>query len=376
MTHRIYLIPGFFGFANVGELKYFSHVRTLLEERLAERGIEAFVHYVPTLPTASIRRRTERLLEIVAGTATPNRDTLHLIGHSTGGLDARLLTAPGISLPGQHDPEGFAEQIKTVVCVSTPHLGTPLAAFFNGLFGQRLLRLLSAITLHSIRLGSTPITAFAALAEALPGSNLFIEGNILDQIYRDLLRDFDSERREDLVDFFGQISAEQSLVTQLTPDAMDLFNASAADRRGVRYGCVLTMAPPPRLLSQLRLGLRPTDHAMYALYRTLHQLTARDDGFQLPELTRRQRMALLRALGRLPARRDNDAVVPTLSQIHGDIIHVALADHHDSIGHFEGPGHDPPHIDWLRTLSRFDRSRFETLWDEVFDYIFPPALTG
>ncbi|MEL6179663.1 MAG: triacylglycerol lipase, partial [Myxococcota bacterium] len=275
MTHRIYLVPGFFGFANVGELKYFAHVRTLLEDSLSAHQVEAIVHYVPTLPTASIRRRTERLLEIIAGTATPNRDKLHLIGHSTGGLDARLLAAPGVTLPGPGKPEMFAPQIETVVCVSTPHMGTPLAAFFNGMFGQKLLRLLSAFTLHSIRLGSTPITALAALAEALPGSGLFIEGNILDQIYRDLLRDFDATRREDLVDFFGQVSAEQSLVTQLTPDAMDLFNATAADRPGVRYGCVLTLAPRPRMLNQLRMGVRPIDHAMYALYRTLHQLTAK-----------------------------------------------------------------------------------------------------
>lgn len=52
-THRVYLVPGFFGFANVGGLGYFSHVHRILEADLKERGVRAEVHLVKSLPTAS-----------------------------------------------------------------------------------------------------------------------------------------------------------------------------------------------------------------------------------------------------------------------------------------------------------------------------------
>src|SRR4051812_27638508 len=95
--HRIYLIPGFFGFANLGELVYFTHVKDYLTAVLAAEGRPVVVTAVQTAPTASIRKRAIRLLEVISETSS-SEDSIHLIGHSTGGLDARLLVAPGISL--------------------------------------------------------------------------------------------------------------------------------------------------------------------------------------------------------------------------------------------------------------------------------------
>lgn len=43
----IYLIPGFFGFANRGRLRCFTQVDRFLRERCARRGIQARVHVVP-----------------------------------------------------------------------------------------------------------------------------------------------------------------------------------------------------------------------------------------------------------------------------------------------------------------------------------------
>ncbi|MFU8805710.1 MAG: esterase/lipase family protein, partial [Bradymonadaceae bacterium] len=131
MKHHVYLSAGFFGFANLGGITYFHHVREFLEETLLEMGIEAEIIYVPTLPTASIRRRAYRLLETVAVTAGSDDGPIHLIGHSTGGLDARLFVTPGASLPGELDLERYAGRVRSVVTVATPHLGTPMASFFN-----------------------------------------------------------------------------------------------------------------------------------------------------------------------------------------------------------------------------------------------------
>ena len=73
--HHIYLVPRFFGFANLGELKYYGHVREFLVQRSAAAGLDARVHAVKTHPTASLPTRAARLLA----------EVIHLIGHSSGG---------------------------------------------------------------------------------------------------------------------------------------------------------------------------------------------------------------------------------------------------------------------------------------------------
>ena len=65
-TQHIYLIPGFFGFSRLGGLVYFAHVAEYLEQVCQSFGLDAKIHRVPTLPTASIRRRTALLLENIA----------------------------------------------------------------------------------------------------------------------------------------------------------------------------------------------------------------------------------------------------------------------------------------------------------------------
>ena len=58
-------------------------------------------------------------------------------------------------------------------------------------------------------------------------------------------------------------------------------------------------------------------------------------------------------------------VVPTLSQVWGDVIDAAQGDHLDVIGHFDAPFHSPPHRDWIATNSGFGRPDFERLWTEA-----------
>jgi hypothetical protein len=369
MRHRLYLVPGFFGFANFGDFKYFAHVRDQLERAASERAVDVDIHYVATLPTASLPRRAARLLEVVAETAGDSDDLIHLIGHSTGGIDARLLASPGVTLPTRHAPDSLGARIRTVVAIASPHYGTPQAALFTSMFGQRLLRVLSLMTLHGIRLGSTPISAVAAVASMLPRAGR-TQGpllGILDQVYRQLLRDFDRERRDKIEEFFTAASAEQGLLPQLSPEAMEVFNAAVSRRPGTRYGCVIARGRPPSWRTSIAIGLSPQTQVMYALYRALYQLAAAE--LSAPALTHAQATALQAAYGSLPSARDNDAIVPTLSQVFGDVVHAAWADHLDVIGHFDDPQSHPPHIDWLTTQADFRRSCFDALWDAVADYV-------
>jgi hypothetical protein len=167
----------------------------------------------------------------------------------------------------------------------------------------------------------------------------------------------------------SEVGKDQALVAQLTPEGMDLFNASTRDRPGVRYGCVLTRGHTPGVRSTLSAGLDPSAQLSHMVYHALFRLAARMPRTRTPELRRDQLRNLRRAFGALPSATANDGVIPTLSQIWGDLVHATSADHLDVIGHFSDPHHVPPHYDWLSSGSGFTRQRFEALWNDVACYI-------
>ncbi len=373
MAVRVYLIPGFFGFANIGDLKYFAHVRDLLHQAFARRGVRADIHYVPVPPTSSLRERTLRLVEEIAATSDSDDDEIHLVGHSTGGLDARLLASAALSLRASIDAKRYAARIRTVVCIATPHYGTPLAGFFTSILGQRLLRDLSAVTLHSFRYGSIPLPALVALAGAVPGTGLLpLRGptlSVLDQVYKLVLKDFDAQRRREIAEFIEAAAKDQALLAQLAPECMEMLDMLGEVRPGVRCASVVTRARPPRLRGMWTIGLSPLGQGMYALFQALYRLAAGFSGDRLPPLTPSQAAVLMSSYGDLPQLSDNDTIVPSLSQVWGQVIHATWADHHDVIGHFAGPECDPPHVDWLGTLSGFSREHFTALWGDVVQFM-------
>lgn len=370
MQHNIYLIPGFFGFADIGGITYFHHVREFMEQRLAdEHGIESNIHGVKTLPTASIRKRAGRLLETVGRTATDD-GPIHLVGHSTGGLDARLFTTTESNLVTEHaiELEPYASRVKSVVTVATPHYGTPMATFFTSLMGSQLLYLLSLGTIYTLRFGKLPLSMLIAIGGIVTKLDDVVgfENTILDQWYEQLFDDFDAEREAEIKKFLAEIRADTSLVGQLTPGGIDLFNATASDRVGVKYGSVVTMAHKPDFGAIREIGLDPYRQASHALYRALALLTR---GGKYESLSDHDAAYLENAFGAVPDNKCTDGVVPTLSQVYGELIHAARADHLDACGHFDDLEHDPPHVDWIATGSGFDRAAFEALWSDVVDYI-------
>jgi hypothetical protein len=368
--HHIYLVPGFFGFANLGDLRYFGHVQEFLAHASPAARLPVEIHAVRTEPTSSLPRRACRILETIAATA-PGEGPVHLIGHSSGGLDARLLVAPEVALPTEIDVERFARRVRTVVTVSTPHYGTPLASFFTGLLGQQLLQLLSLTAIVSLRLGRLPLSVLLRLGTVFArlDRHVGINSALLDQLFGELLADFSADRREAIRAFLAEVEKDRALLPQLTPDAMDVFNASTRKRPGVRYGSVVSAARRPGVRSTLAAGLDPSAQATHALYAALHRLASRTEAARLPRLGPAESAALRRAYGKLPSPHANDGVVPTRAQLWGDLVHAAFGDHLDVIGHFGDPEHVPPHFDWLTTGSGFDRPRFEALWGDVVRYL-------
>lgn len=341
-THHVFLVPGFFGFVNFGRLVYYSHALEFLEDAFARERMRVEIHRVRLSPTSSLRVRSAELLQFIRETA-PEHAPLHLIGHSTGGLDARLLTSPGVTLDGDPDIESCARRVRSVVSITTPHRGTPLAAFFSSLMGQQLLRLLSFGTIMVLRRGRLPLGLMAraggkvarlALRRDEPGVALLghLEAELLDKLK--------GEHPELIESFLRDIHGDQTLMPQLMPAAMDLFDSATADRPQTQYASITATAKPPKQLSRMRLGPSFWAQATYTLYTWLHHQVG---------------------IG--------DAIVPTASQRRGRILFEARGDHLDVLGHFDDPDQQPPHIDWLITGSGFDRPQFEALWTEVARFV-------
>src|SRR5512134_1999527 len=306
-THHIYLVPGFLGFANLGRITYFGHVRRILTERLAALGLEPHIHIVGTPPTASLPARAARLAEVIDATAQRGGAPLHLIGHSSGGLDVRLLTAPGIGLPTVLDVERLAARVRTVVTVTTPHHGTPLASFFTTLRGQQLLQVLSLNTIYALHFGHLPLAALLWMGSLLVRfGGLVSNSDLLDELFGRLLEDFTPGRRRAVRALLRDVVRDQALMLQLTPEAMEVFNASVLRRPGIRYGAVVAQAAHPSALATLRVGIDPAAQVTHAIFSTLHQLIAAAPGRVSPKLAPDLARALRRAYPAIPSPGAND----------------------------------------------------------------------
>ena len=340
--HTVFLVPGFFGFANLGRVRYFGHVRGALRKALERRGLSLEVHCVRTHPTASLRVRTARLADTIEELA-PAGEPVDLIGHSTGGLDARLLASGW--LDGRAEA---ARRVRTVVSVAAPHRGTPLASLFSDVSGRRLLKLLSLATIHVTRVGPLPLRLAGRMlaASRTVEAGRKLTGALAQQLFDEVLSDFDEQRQAEIAGFFEEVGEDQALLTQLTPEALELITNSLVEPRHARFGSVVAGSRRPELEDIVRLGLDAPAQVMHQVFRWLH-----------------------RRSGAGTSTGASDGIVPTDSQHWGTAIHKAVADHLDVLGHFHAPEDLPPHYDWMASGSRFTHRDFDRLWDDVAAFI-------
>ena len=294
---------------------------------------------------------------------------MHLIGHSTGGIDARLAASPGVVLPTRVHVERYAARVRSVVGVSAPQHGTPLAAYLTTRRGQRTLALLSLATSYVLRFGHLPLSALLRLAAFFRRAESQREGTLIDDLAQQLLEDFSRTRRRAVGRLLREVLEDQSLLLQLTPESMAVFAATVRDRPQVRYGSVLTRSRPPGVATTLAAGLDAGAQAIHAIYGAIYRLSAqaRSSGVAAPDAG--QRRALVDAYGKVPGAHANDGIVPTCAQLHGRVIAAVRGDHLDVIGHFNDASTTPPHFDWLTTGSGFDRARFEQVWSRVLNFL-------
>lgn len=370
--HRVYLIPGMFGFGKLAGYDYFEHVERELALRLDRSGVPFRIEVVPTPPTASIRRRARVVAEAVHRASGGDDGPIHLLGHSTGGLDARLLASPTVDIGVTPAELAWRKRLHTVVTINTPHFGTPLAQFFATVSGTRLLYALSLLTVTTLKLGGPPMTVFSTLVAAIGGLDeaLGIDVHLLDRATELLLRFVGDRNRDEVRTWLDGIRVDQGGIIQISPEAMDLFNAATENCDGVRYGCLASAAPAPtpmRFASRVR---SPYAAFSAAIYTTLYTVAARvHEGYPYATPDTDAARMIEIATGKPPDPRLSDGIVPSLSMLWGKLLWFGRGDHLDVVGHFHDDARPTLHTDWLSCGASFDRPRFAAEMDAVARFL-------
>lgn len=350
-------------------------MREAIEASFARLGLRVEVTEVPTLPMASIRFRAARVLETLSAVAARGDGPIHLIGHSTGGLDARVAISPTASLPSKAKFDAY-QRIQTLVTVCAPHYGTPVATYFTRPLGRFMIRTLGRYLIFLLERGRLPLKlllrlGYLAVRLRDPRRK---RHSAFDELYEKLLHDLSESRRLELVSFLKAVVEDQSLLFQLTPAGCDLLNACTADPK-IAYASVVARAAPPTWRNAWRSLRDLYAQLMFPVYTFLYRV-ARRGTFASPSLSTAQAAQLQQRGAELPLRADSDGLVPTLSQVWGQVLYFAHADHLDVVGQYGLSTAAAATGDWIPSFSPFGPEQFAELWDSVARFITKSALEG
>jgi triacylglycerol lipase len=115
---NIVLSSGFLIPQTIGPIHYFRDVKP----RLEAKGHRVLAHRVP--PVASCKARARTLADGIQ--AKFNTDPVHIIAHSMGGLDCRMMIGENFNGLGE------TGRVLSLTTLSTPHQGSPLADLLAG----------------------------------------------------------------------------------------------------------------------------------------------------------------------------------------------------------------------------------------------------
>jgi hypothetical protein len=350
MSEVVLFVPGFFGFGSFGHpdrplVEYFAHVEdALLRAHL--RPLRFAIHQPP--PAGSLLERARslqhRILELVARDATK----LHLVGHSSGGVDARLVcNAKYTALPQRPELE---DKIASVTTLSAPLHGTPLArrldrglwlaapaVWFGSILASRgRLRLAG-------QLGNLwSLAKRVTLQTPTPTEETIAQ-----------LADVDPETAVQIRHFLADVARDHGLVDDLKPEAMAKLNQELAGGDRLPLRSFVSVAP--------RAGFAPLTFATAPLQRILFDVVSRLTAAPPLDGERTPAGRWIDAHHIELGETSNDGVVPAWSQtMEGRAEGIVLGDHLDVIGHFESAN-----ATFLRSGSKFDEPRFRALWAAI-----------
>ncbi len=359
-----------FGFGTLAGYDYFHHVKSSLSPHFWNKGHEVTFYDVPSPPTSSLRARARVLKKTIAHTCG-KEGPIHLLGHSTGGLDARLALAPTVNIGVARELQEWRPRVQTLITLNTPHYGTPLATYFATVSGTRMLYALSLLTAVSLRLGEPSLALFSRLLVGISSIDSVFGGDmkLFSKATSGILRFVDREGRGEITDYLSKVKTDQGAIIQITPEAMDLFNAAVENAEHIRYGSVVAAAPRPSSLQAAR-RVRSTYMALTAaLYATLYQFTGqRHERYGYAQLSAREQERIMTSLGRAPSDEDSDGIVPVLSMLWGELLWAEEADHLDTLGHFHDDHKPAVHTDWLTSGASINREKFSRMMTAIAQF--------
>jgi len=325
------LVPGFFGFEHRGDTTYFADrfvagLRSVLEARGLNR---VPVLSVSTLGIGSLRQRQLDLLSELRAleNGSPSAPKLggprswHLVGHSTGGVDAALLLRESpldraaeratFARAGWGEWEDLVARVASVTTIAAPHFGTGLA--------------------------EAPLARFVAgERRALPVSDLAKVG-------LDLARRGDIASRlefafsaapalKQMPFFIWHLLLMNQLAADLRPSVLaELSSQPLPSSAEGRIFSIATVAPRPAQTHSDRLFRdlwRWTEGGSKSAQSLPHVATAALDDRAL-------RLSSQRDLALPPvSETDNDGVATTKRQVLGELIGVIVGDHVDVLGRY------------------------------------------
>jgi hypothetical protein len=252
--------------------------------------------------------------------------------------------------------------------MNTPHYGTPLASFFATVSGQRLLYVLSALTVTALKFGAPPLAITSSLVAAFGRIDraFGLEVKLLDRITETIVHALDDASSRDLRAYLAGLRDDQGGIIQLSPESMELFCLSVEDNTDVYYQSTASFAPAPGVRHWARSLASPWTSPSATIFTTLYQLAALQHRMYPCEPTTTEwNRILIERLGHIPPPLANDGIVPFRSQLWGNLVWAGQGDHLDVVGHFAGNRRTDEHVDWLSSGARFDGPRFDALLDAV-----------
>jgi hypothetical protein len=371
MADAVILIPGFFGFGRFGTkpgatLEYFAGVRSEMERADASLKGRIVVHEPP--PTGSIDERVASLHDAVRkvqeGRPLPHNagvkaKRIHLVGHSAGGVDARLYANSGfVWAGGPRDEERRTglSALGHVVTISAPLSGTPIAT--NATLGRDMLlsglHLMSVLGKGRLRVPPPLVVAVAGVGRRAPKSELFAS----------LLRlsaDLDDQSTLEVQDFCSELLDDRQLLNGLRVASMVSRTAGLRPGDHPNLHCYVSVAPPPKWA--------PSQLFERLVYRRAYEATAAGP---VPGVLPQGPVIGGRVIERLRDADPGDGVVPVMSQtLDGTAAGIVEGDHLDVVGHFQGG----PGITVFKSNADFDMGRFRALWGHVASTLARKATT-
>jgi hypothetical protein len=385
------LAPGFLGFDHFGGFPYFAQtvataIRVSLEECAAIAPGELAIVASDTVPAGSLAQRQQaffsQLQAIVNNLRVTSEDPelnprIHIVGHSTGAVDAELFVSPKpLGRASWTDEEHrIRRSIRSIVGIAAPLSGTGLAESALG----RLLAYDGSTIQNPVEWWKKHASAqgMRELAQVLLSMAEFGPADLtLGQLIAGSLDDF-----QPLAKFLGSLLSDRALLNDLRPAAMCDFGAAIVPDRDLAPAVHIA-----RFLTVARTASKPTPTGR--LFEMLHALTAKDQGVgfahQLIDvLNEGIQCGRVPVIGSRPLQSpitlaSNDGIVNTARQMPvrmasaGDplreVAAVVVADHLDVLGgfpmaHSVTPGSETN--DFLISGSEFRSPEFSQLYRAV-----------